>query len=85
MGGSQTEKLKSLPRKVQASLNRIRASKKLTTMPKELDFEETINTVKRRAKLDLGEKLLDAAGDDEAGTTIRRRALKVFFDYTRLK
>lgn len=62
---------------VQASLNRIRASKKLTTMPKELDFEETINTVKRRAKLDLGEKLLDAAGDSEAGTTIRRRALKM--------
>lgn len=46
-------------------------------MPKELDFEETINTVKRRAKLDLGEKLLEAAGDDEAGSTIRRRALKV--------
>ncbi|XP_037044322.1 uncharacterized protein LOC119080188 [Bradysia coprophila] len=62
---------------VQASLNRIRASKKLTTMPKELDFEETINTVKRRAKLDLGEKLLDAAGDDEVGSTIRRRALKM--------
>jgi len=62
---------------VQASLNRIRASKKLTSMPKELDFEDTINTVKRRARIDLGEKLLDAAGDDEAGTTIRRRALKM--------
>ncbi|KAJ6641716.1 hypothetical protein Bhyg_06656 [Pseudolycoriella hygida] len=62
---------------VQASLNRIRASKKLTTLPKELDFEDTINTVKRRARIDLGEKLLDAAGDDEAGATIRRRALKM--------
>lgn len=62
---------------VQSSLNRIRASKKLTTLPKELDFEDTINTVKRRARIDLGEKLLDAAGEDEAGTTIRRRALKM--------
>lgn len=62
---------------VQASLNRIRASKKLTTMPKELDFEDTMNTVKRRARIDLGEKLMDTAGDDEAGTTIRRRALKM--------
>lgn len=66
--------------KVQSSLNRIRASKKLTTLPKELDFEDTINTVKRRARIDLGEKLLDAAGEDEAGTTIRRRALKVMVE-----
>lgn len=49
-------------------------------MPKELDFEDTINTVKRRARIDLGEKLLDTAGDDEAGTTIRRRALKVILN-----
>lgn len=42
-----------------------------------MDFEDTINTVKRRARLDLGEKLLEAAGDDEAGESIRRRALKV--------
>lgn len=63
--------------KIQASLNRIRANKKFTAAPKELEIEDTINTVKRRARIDLGEKLLDAAGEDETGTTIRRRALKV--------
>lgn len=62
---------------VQASLNRIRANKKLTSLSNDLDLEDTINTVKRRARIDLGEKLLDTAGDDEAGVTIRRRALKV--------
>lgn len=64
---------------VQASLNRIRANKKMTSsaFSKEQDIEDTINTVKRRARLDLGEKLLEAAGDDEGGESIRRRALKV--------
>lgn len=64
---------------VQASLNRIRANKKLTSagFAKEQDLEDTIQTVKRRARLDLGEKLLEAAGDEEAGEHIRRRALKV--------
>lgn len=42
-----------------------------------MDFEDTLNTVKRRARLDLGEKLMDTAGEGDAGETIRRRALKV--------
>lgn len=63
---------------MQSSLNRIRANKKLTSaFNKDQEFEETLNTVKRRARIDLGEKLLDAAGDEEAGDGIRRRALKV--------
>lgn len=64
---------------MQSSLNRIRANKKLTSsaFTKDQEIEDTINTVKRRARLDLGEKLLEAAGDDDAGETIRRRALKV--------
>ena len=67
---------------VRASLNRIRAHKKLTTAyTKDADFEDTLNTVKRRARIDLGEKLLDTAGDDEAGDLIRKRALKVSRKY----
>lgn len=64
---------------VQASLNRIRANKKMTSSAysKDQEIEDTINTVKRRARLDLGEKLLEAVGDDEGGESIRRRALKV--------
>lgn len=42
-----------------------------------MDFEDTLNTVKRRARIDLGEKLMDTAGEGDAGETIRRRALKV--------
>lgn len=42
-----------------------------------MDFEDTLNTVKRRARIDLGEKLMDTAGEGEAGETIRRRAVKV--------
>lgn len=63
---------------VQSSLNRIRANKKMTSaFNKDQEFEETLNTVKRRARIDLGDKLMDAAGDDEVGDSIRRRALKV--------
>uniref|UniRef100_A0A1B0DNI6 Uncharacterized protein n=1 Tax=Phlebotomus papatasi TaxID=29031 RepID=A0A1B0DNI6_PHLPP len=63
---------------IQSTLNRIRASKKLVASGIDDDFEDTLSTVKRRGKIDLGEKLLDAAGDDElVGGTIRRRALKM--------
>lgn len=63
---------------MQSSLNRIRANKKMTSsFNKDHDIEDTINTVKRRARIDLGEKLMEAAGDEDAGESIRRRALKV--------
>lgn len=59
-------------------MNRIRANKKISSLTSNNDVEETINTVKRRARIDLGDKLLSTAGDDDlVGGTIRRRALKV--------
>ncbi|GAB0088566.1 ATP-dependent RNA helicase dbp4 isoform X1 [Sergentomyia squamirostris] len=62
---------------VQSTLNRIRASKKLMTSVDD-DLEDSLKTMKRRARIDLGEKLLNTAGDDEVvGGTIRRRALKM--------
>ncbi|XP_055690201.1 uncharacterized protein LOC129793818 [Lutzomyia longipalpis] len=62
---------------MQSTLSRIRASKKLLTAGDD-DIDDTLATMKRRAKLDLGEKLLDLSGEDEAvGGTIRRRALKM--------
>ncbi|XP_059613112.1 uncharacterized protein LOC132259481 [Phlebotomus argentipes] len=62
---------------VQSTLNRLRASKKLISTVDD-DLEDTLSTVKRRGRLDLGEKLLDVAGDDEVvGGAVRRRALKM--------
>uniref|UniRef100_A0A1L8DAE8 Uncharacterized protein n=1 Tax=Nyssomyia neivai TaxID=330878 RepID=A0A1L8DAE8_9DIPT len=62
---------------MQSTLSRIRANKKLLTAGDD-DLNDTFATMKRRSKLDLGEKLLDASADDEAvGGTIRRRAIKM--------
>lgn len=65
---------------IQDSLSRIRANRKANkaaSLLKDLDIEDSFSKIKRRANIDLGEKLLDVAGDDDLGTTIRSRALKM--------
>jgi len=60
---------------IQASLNRIRASKKAIASSD--DLEDTISSVKRRARIDLGEKLDAAAASSSGDSGAFRATLKV--------
>jgi len=60
------------------SLNRIRANRpKIASLINDLDLEDSFSKVKRRGNIDLGEKLLGVAGEDDIGSSIRSRALKM--------
>lgn len=65
---------------IHSSLSRIRANKKnLSNVLNDLDLDDSILTVKRKARIDFGEKV-DAA-DDDFSSLIRRRNDKVNYFY----
>lgn len=70
---SSVKPLDDIDEEIQASLNRIRASKKQLTAIDD-DLDDTISSFKRRARIDLGEKLDDSVG---AGSGAVRATLKV--------
>lgn len=69
---------------IQASLNRIRANKKsLTTVDD--DLEDTISSVKRRARIDLGEKLDGASSSSGAVRATLKVSNIIWFLFSHLR
>lgn len=67
-----------LGEEIQSSLSRIRANRqKMSSLMNDLDLDDTFSTIKRRANMDLGEKLMNInkSGEDDYG--IKARGIKL--------